>query len=167
MEAMELPTLESINYRAREYPAYLLRDGETGLGLFSAGFHGWNDVIHFYRADMVGTCVDLDGQKLGEMARIYPAGWRFEVEDAWGFAERAAYEERRWDVVSVDPYLGDAADRVWETLPLWLSLARRVVTVTVEGDEEPSLPSGWTHSFFLRGETPHGSNVNWLVLERA
>lgn len=154
-------TYDRVNENAAPYPAYLLPEGGTALGVFSAAFHGWNDVIHFARKDMIVHCVDLDAEKLAQMSRIYPSVWAYTVEDAWQFAERAVAQDRHWDVVSVDPWLGTAADRVAETLPLWCSLARQLVTVTSLIREQPHAPDGWTHSVF-----PRNARVGWMVLQR-
>ena len=162
MTTVQAPTYHEINLNAQPYPAFLLPKGGTGLALFSAGFHGWNDVIHMARKEMRVTCVDTDSDKLLAMASLYPSGWEFRVEDAWDFAERAAYEERQWDVVSVDPFMGDAAEKAWETLFLWCSLARELVTVTVKTDTRLNVPDGWEASFF-----PRSSRAAWMVIQRA
>ncbi len=158
-----------INRNAQPYPAYLLPAGGTGLALFSAGFHGWNDVIHMSRKGMYVDCVDVDSEKLWQMAQIYPGGWSYHVEDAWEFADTARAEGRQWDVVSVDPFMGDAAERVWGDIPLWMSLTRKMLTVTVASNTEFSLAEGpvaegerWKYSMF-----PRSSRASWLVLRRA
>jgi hypothetical protein len=155
---------DTINRNARPYPAYLLREGETALALFAAGFHGWNDVIHFARNGMTAICVDSDADKLWQMSEVYPEGWSFYVDDAWDFAVHRAEHGITYDVVSVDPFSGDAAERAWDTLGLWLSLARRVLTLTVTADADPKVPhvAGWRHHYFPRSEF-----AAWLVMERA
>ncbi len=158
-----------INRNAQPYPAYLLPEGGTALALFAAGFHGWNDVIHMARKEMEITCVDVDYDKLWEMAEIYPNIMTFYVKDAWDFATEAAEQGREWDVVSVDPFMGGAAEKAWESIPLWMSLARETVTVTVAKDAEFVLSEGpvaerdrWTYSTF-----PRSSRASWLVLRRS
>jgi hypothetical protein len=153
---------QHISRQARPYPSYLLPPAGSGLALFAAGFLGWNDCVHFARARMTVDCVDTNADRLWEMATIYPDAWAFHVEDAWQFAERAAQEERQWDVVTVDPFFEDLAVRTWQTLSLWLSLARETVTLTVHADTELELPAGWESSYFPRGE-----NVGWMVIRRA
>jgi hypothetical protein len=155
-------TMEEISRQARPYPSYLLPRGGTALSLFSAGFHGWNDAIHMARSEMCVDCVDTDSDKLFEMSLVYPAGWEFHAEDAWEYAEREAARKRTWNVVSVDPFMGDAAERAWQTLYLWCKLARDLVTLTVHSDTHLNVPEGWKSSFF-----PRSSDVAWLVLRRA
>ncbi len=156
---MDAPQLARINARARPYPAWILDYAETGLSIFSAAFYGQNDAVHFYRNNVVGTCVDTDPDKLWQMAEMYPDGWRFYVEDGWRFAEQHAGEQ--WDVVSVDPFFDDMAEKAWERLDLWLALARRYVTLTVHDEEDVQTPDGWSSFYF-----PRNGNAGWLVLER-
>jgi len=159
----ELPTsYQEINKQACPYPAFLLPEGGTGLCVFSAGFYGQNDVIHMARKKMTVTCVDKDAEKLFAMAQLYPQGWEFRVDDAWEFAERSVHDGRRFDAVSVDPFLGDAAERVWETLYLWTSLARNLLTITVKTDTQLNVPEGWE----LSGYFPRSHRAAWMVLTR-
>lgn len=152
-------TLKDVRREARPYPTWLLPKEGTALGLFAAGFLGWNDVIWFEQAGLQTTCVDLDGDRLFQMSTIYPGGWEFHVQDAWEFSEHAARQQRTWDVVSVDPFTGDAGDRAADTIYLWTSLARRLVTLTVTSRTHLNIPEGWTASYF-----PRSSTVAWLVL---
>jgi hypothetical protein len=153
-------TFAEITREARPYPAYLLSGAETALALFSAGFYGHNDVVHFARRRIVTTCVDTDAERLREMAQVYPKSWDYVVEDAWKFAERSA--GRVWDVVTVDPFFGRAAARVWKTLDLFLALAGRLVTVTIPLAWHKPAPAGWSQDTF-----PRSSDAAWLVLQRA
>lgn len=153
--------LRQISTQARPYPSYLLPKGGSALALFAAGFLGWNDVIHFARAGMQIECVDTDKERLYEMSTIY-CPVIFHVADAWEFAERAALEGREWDVVSVDPFFGDAAEKAWETIYLWVTLAKELVTLTVKPDTQLKAPEGWRTSLF-----PRSGNASWLVMRRA
>ncbi len=155
-------TFDHVNHNAGPYPANLLREGGTALSLFSAGFHGENDVIHMTRKAMVITCVDTDRDKLWEMANIYPGVMEYHVEDAWDFAARWSHAGRTWDVVSVDPFMGDAAERVWESMWLWSSLANKLITVTVDPKQPVWAPSGWMAYLF-----PRSPRASWMVLRRA
>lgn len=154
---------EALNRNAQLYPSFLIpEDAETALSLFAAGFWGWNDGIHLIRAGLTVDFVDLDTTKLFEMATLMPEGHAFHVEDAWTFASHAAMEGREWDVVSVDPFMGDAAERAWEDLYLWLTITRKMVTLTVKSNTKLNVPDGWNASYF-----PRNSRVAWLVMRRA
>lgn len=158
------PPLDAISRGATPFPAYLLPHGGTGLALCAAGFLGVNDAIHFARNDMTATCVDTDEARLDEMADLYPYDWDFVVKDAWEFAEQAAVEGRRWDVVSVDTYTGRATDRSLQTLDLWCSLADCVVTATLPRKmlNDVFAVDGFSVSVF-----PRSPLAAWLVLTRA
>ncbi len=161
MTAVAATTFDRINRNAQVYPANLLPKGGTALCLFSAGFLGWNDVIHMVRNDMRVTCVDVDKDKLYEMVTIYPGGLECHVEDAWMFAEAAAFANRTWDVVSVDPFMGDAAEKAWEDATLWTLLAEKMVTLTVDPNRDLFAPPGWSSYMF-----PRSSQASWMVLTR-
>jgi hypothetical protein len=153
---------QRINEQARPYPSYLIPEAGTALSLFAAGFLGWNDAIHFARAGLTCECVDTDKERLREMSTIYPSGWSFHVEDAWAFATRAALDGREWDVVSVDPFFGDAADQALHDLGLWTTIATKLLTLTVPADHEPDEVEGWNSSLF-----PRSGKASWLVMTRA
>jgi hypothetical protein len=155
-------TFDALNRNAQPYPSFLLpKDGGTALSLFAAGFWGWNDGIHLIRAGMTIDFVDTDADKLLETAELMPGTHAFHVDDAWDFVEQAAEDGREWDVVTVDPYMGNLAERVWERRSLWTKVARKMVTVTVHVDRPLYAPSGWTPSYFPRNE-----RVGWLVMRR-
>lgn len=157
-----MTTYAEINLQARPYPSPLLKGMRTGLCLFSAGFLGWNDAIHFCRRGICTTCVDTDAWKTREMETMYPDAWTFVVEDAWEFALDA--KGQTWDVVSIDPFVGDICDRVWCSRELFLGLARKLVTLTIpRGMEVPEI-AGWSSSVFPRGTE---TVADWLVLQRA
>ena len=154
-------TFDELNRQAQVYPSYMLPSEGTALSLFAAGFWGWNDGIHLIRQGLTCDFVDTDKDKLFEMMTLMPEGHAFYVEDAWEFAERAAMQGREWDVVSVDPFMGDMAEKAWETFYLWLTIARQMVTLTVKVDTHLNAPDGWTQSFF-----PRNHRVAWMVLRR-
>jgi len=153
---------DHLNRNAQVYPAFMLPDEGTALCLFAAGFWGWNDGIHMVRKGLTCDFVDTDADKLWEMMTLMPEGHAFHVEDAWKFAAEAAHAGKEWDVVSVDPFMGNAAERVWDSLYLWLMLARKMLTVTVKTNTVLNVPSDWTVDFFPRN--PH---VAWMVMKRA
>lgn len=157
------PPLDKVSREARPYPADMLPVGGTGLCLFAAAFLGVNDAVHMARKDMTVTCVDRDGSRIADMVDLYPEQWTFYVMDAWDFADRAAGQERQWDVVSVDTFTGDATDRSLESLELWCSLATKAVTATTTRHQglDVVAPDGWRSSLF-----PRSSIADWLVLRR-
>lgn len=155
------PPLDAISAQAREYPAYLLPHRGTGLCLFAAAFLGHNDAIHMARAEMELDLVDTDRARLVHMGLLYD-GARVWHQDAWEFAEAMRGQADPWDVVSVDTFTGDAERRSLDSLELWCSLARAVVTVTHSSGSGYVVPDGWEAVLFPRSEF-----VNWLVLTHA
>lgn len=151
-------TFDEINRQARPYPAHLLHGLETGLCLFSAAFLGWNDVIHFARKGLATTCVDTDGERLAEMRAAYPSGWVFSATDAFAFAEEAFSDGRKWDAVSVDPFLGNAENRVRRMRDVFLGLARHVAIIGIPRTLQVTSIDGWNVSVF-----PRSQNASWLV----
>lgn len=153
------PPLNEIE--ACPYPADLLPEGGTALALFAAAFLGANDSIHFARKDMTVTCVDVDGKRLRRMEGLYPKDWTFLCEDAWSYAAGSAFLEYTWDVVSADTFLGNATERSMESLNLWCSLARKMVTATIRNRQAYTVPEGWRAQVF-----PRSAVASWLVLQR-
>ena len=154
-------TLEHVAGEARPYPTYLLEDAKTGLCLFSAAFGGHNEAIHFALENVETTCVDIDQEKLHAMVGLYPEDWDFICQDAWEFAEHAFAEGKRWDVVGVDTFRGNATERSLKTLELWCSIAEKAVVATLEAGQMYQVPEGFTAQHFKRN-----SEVFWLVLTR-
>jgi hypothetical protein len=155
------PTLEHVAMEARPYPSHLLEGCETGLVLFAAAFLGHNDAIHFAEAGLRTTCIDNDGTRLREMRALYPSEWNFFNYDAWEYARECSYDEVEWDAVSADTFTGSATRRSLDSLELWCSLARKLVTVTYTAGEAYEVPDGWKGELFERA-----TNVYWLVLTR-
>lgn len=151
-----------VDIQARPYPSYLLPKEGKALCLFAAAFLGWNDGIHMIRAGLTCDFIDTNKERLWEMATIYPDGHSFHVDDAWAFATRAALDGRDWDVVSVDPFFGDAADQALHDLGLWTTIATQLITLTVPSDHEPDEIEGWKSSLF-----PRNGKASWLVMTRA
>jgi len=157
------PTLEHVAQEARPYPTEILEGpelAESGLLLFAAGFLGHNDAVHFAERGIPCSAVDVDGARLEQMRQLYPPEWEFVEADAFEFA-RENVARRRWDVVSVDTFTGEAMARSLELLRLWTGLAHRAVTVTVTARTSYAVPLGWTSWLY-----PRSTSVYWLVLER-
>jgi hypothetical protein len=151
----------AISREAREYPAWLLAGCETGLCLFAAAFLGVNDVVHFARRRIATVAVDRDAGRLEQMRAVYPGCVELVAGDAFEFVERARAAGRVWDAISVDPFLGDATERVRANLPAFLELARKVATVTIPFDAPAPVVDGWQASTIVRSPA-----ASWLVLTR-
>lgn len=158
---MTYPTLEHVAMQGRPYPVGHLEGCETGLCLFAAAFLGHNDAVHFAEAGLKTMCVDIDGKRLAQMAMLYPRTWQWAVDDAWKFADAAYVLGEQWDVVSVDTFTGAATRRSLDSLDLWCSLARKLVTATTTAGEGYEIPSGWKCELYERA-----TGVDWLVLSR-
>lgn len=162
MAAVTPPTLRYIEAHAGPFPFHLLEECRTGLCLFSAGFHGANDAVHFAMSGVTTTCVDTDAEKILEMRRVYPPDWSFTVADAWTYAHAARELEVVWDAVCVDPHRGDAMVRSDASLDLWLSLAARVLIVgTQQFPFAP--PASWRVRTFY---TERIRGTYWLAMVR-
>ena len=157
------PPLDELSEKAGVYPAHLLPHRGHGLCLFAAGFLGVNDAIHMARQDMSVVCVDTDRNMLTHMQNMYPDQWAFIEWDAFDFAEKSRDEGVKWDVVSVDTWMGDLERRSLENLDLWCSLARKTVTLTIGVCSAPDPPAGWDVDFMLRHPVKKSS---WMVLTR-
>lgn len=126
--------------------------------MFAARFYGVNDAIHMRRNAMDLWLVDTSDRVL-EMAEIYDCTGV--IQDAWQFAEWARDNDMAWDAVACDTFTGDPMTRSLNSLELWCSLARDVVTVTHTPHAPYTVPDGWKGWLF-----PRNDRVNWLVLER-
>lgn len=163
MVSVTQPTLADIAMEARPYPSELLEGCETGLVLFAAAFLGHNDAVHFAEAGLTTMCVDIDGHRLKQMQELYPDDWTFAEVDAWEAASLLlAGRPTQFDAVSVDTFTGAATRRSLDSLELWCSLARRLVTITYTAGEAYEVPEGWKGALYERA-----TNVYWLVLTRA
>ena len=145
------------------YPVELLPQGGTGLCLFAAAFLGENDAAHMRDAGMDVFLVDIDKERLVEMRKLYSDESMVAVCDAWEFAEKWAriFRPAGWDVVSVDNFTGEIEPRVLKSLPLWCSLARSLVTVTLGNGQRYEVPEGWNANTMRRSPL-----ASWLVLTR-
>lgn len=163
MGALTYPTLEHVAMEARPYPAELLEGCETGLVLFAAAFLGHNDAIHFAEAGLKCCAVDTDVERVMAMRDLYPKNWCWHTEDAWSFAGGESLKPGPgWDAVSADTFTGSATRRSLDSLELWCSLARKLVTVTYTAGEAYEVPDGWKGELYERA-----TGVYWLVLTRA
>ena len=137
------------------------------LCLFSAEWHGRQDVYWLAKYGLATTCVDLNGAKLQQMADVYPNRFDFTVCDVFEFAEYAVEDGQSWDVVTLDPWTGQF-EKCAAMIGTWTALARRVV-VLGHGNyrlPEPVAPDGWQLAEKIRRSDFKGG-VNWLVFARA
>ena len=104
-------SLEQIVDNPNSFPRDLLVGANTGLCVFAAEWHGKQDAQWLAKAGMTATCVDLNRTRLDEMERIYPQGWKFEEQDAFGFVDMSLRNWLKWDVVTADPFTGGTMDR--------------------------------------------------------
>ena len=144
---------------AGPYPAEIFDGARSALFLFGAGFLGANDAVYAMRAGVPGTVVDLDQGKLDEMRPIYPESWTFVCWDA--FACITGSRTRSWDVVSADPFTGEAADRCLSMLHELAGLARRALTLTITPATPAQILDGWEATTMKRTRL-----ADWLVLTR-
>lgn len=155
-------TLEQVRAQAAPdlYPRHVLVGCEDALVLFAAAWHGKQDAVWIAEAGLTATCVDLDVDRLTEMAEAYPPDWQFVDMDVFDYANRA---ERLWDVVSIDAPT-NLFDRSAELLPLWCLLARKAVVVGCGKQTVFVTPTGWE-----RTDVVHRSNfqggVYWAVFQ--
>lgn len=155
-------TLDTIGAGENVYPSRVLEGQRTALVLFAAGFLGRQDAYWIHKAGLRAVCVDIDAEKLLEMAGLYPADWLFADVDAYRFCQHATI---RWDVVSLDPPTGQFA-AVAEKVDLWCARANHAVILGSGPDFHVKTPEGWTVTETLQRSEYRGG-VYWTVLERA
>jgi len=143
------------------FPAELLVGARSALFLFGAGFLGANDAIHALKAGVPGTVVDTDRGKLDEMRLLYPHTWKFVCRDVFADVADRRRRQRRWDVVSADPFTGDTADRCLTLLPDLLALANRALVLTVAAGVSVPCPAGWAAVTM-----PRTRIAGWVVFTR-
>jgi hypothetical protein len=156
--------LDQIADNPAAFPSDVLKGAQTGLCVFAAEWHGKQDAQWLARAGIRTTCVDRNRQKLAEMEMIYPDGWQFSDIDAFGFVQNSLYNGLRWDVVTADPFTGQAMDRCHRELDQWCKLANNAVVMgsTIIQQVERA-PAGWRIAERrYRGDYVGG--VYWTVL---
>ena len=145
------------------YPGHLMEGCETALLLFCAHWHGRQDAYWIADAGLVGTCVDVDGEKLAEMQAIYPAGWHYVEADVFEFP--VTNRGQQWDVVSLDPWTNQFNSCALH-IDLWCSLARKLVVIGTGHDTKIEPPDGWRITD-VRKRSDYNGGVYWTVLEPA
>lgn len=140
------------------YPTELLEGAGSALFLFGAGFLGANDAGHAAAAGVPSTVVDIDEAKLEQMRGLYPDDWEFVRADAFDYIA-AQRGRRRWDLVSVDPFLGSSDLRCQAILPGLLELTNGPLVLGCARLASPDIPAGWDRRLLGRS-----SRASWLVL---
>lgn len=144
----------------RRFPRDVLRGSKTGLCVFAAEWHGRQDAFWLYEAGITTTCVDVNGTRLEEMRRIYPDGWEFVTGDAFEFAPQTKY-----DVVTLDPFTGEAMDRCHREIARWCSLANNAVVMgSTAAQPIHRAPAGWRLAELVH-RSDFGGGVFWTVLK--
>ena len=145
------------------FPRSALRGAQTALCMFAAEWHGRQDAYWLAEAGITATCVDLNGQKLEDMRRVYPQGWEFVTSDAFEFPA-----DRRFDVVTADPFTGEAMDRCHQLMPRWCGMADRTVimgSTAAQVLRKRHIPGGWEITDMLK-RSDWGGGVFWTVVTR-
>lgn len=156
-----MTTLEDIREleHGASFPGEVIRASKTALVLFAAQWLGKQDAYWVAAEGLIGTCVDLQADKLKQMEEIYPEGWEFLCADVFSFTETT---DRVWDVVSIDcPTV--AFQRCADLLPRWCSLARHAVILGSGWDTTVVAPEGWRVED-VRRRSDYFGGVFWTVL---
>jgi hypothetical protein len=162
------PTFADIEnlYCGTVYPNLEQYAGDTALCLFCAEWLGMQDAYWVAKAGLVGTCVDVQGEKLEQMREVYPDEWRFLTEDVYDFTELAEECGWKWDVLTLDPWTGQF-EQCAELLPRWCALASKVV-ILGHGNYRltpPEAPKGWTLSETIK-RSDYKGGIYWLVFTK-
>ncbi len=144
------------------FPVELLKNGDTALVLFAAGFRGVQDAYWIREAGMDATCVDSDPVKLAEMAPLYPESWEFVQADAYNFALEQT-DRRQWDIVTADPFTYEM-DKCARFIHEWCRMARRAVVIGTKTDTYVEAPTGWKVTATVK-RTDYDGGVYWKTLE--
>ena len=145
----------------RRFPLHVLRGAKTGLCVFAAEWHGRQDAFWLYEAGIKTTCVDIQGNKLQEMLRIYPREWAFRQMDAFEFISTT---EVTYDVVTADPFTGETMERCHRDLLSFCRLARHAVVMgSTAAQPIHRAPEGWRITDTVH-RSDFGGGVFWTVL---
>ena len=147
------------------YPVESLQGLRTALVGFCAAFLGRQDCVWIEEAGITATGVDLDAERLFEMAALYPDDWTFVCDDVFEYARRRYAEGRTYDLVSLDPptNLFELCDF---KIDLWCALARRVIVLGTGLRPAVATPEGWRIASVIRRSSFRGGTY-WMALERA
>lgn len=111
------------------FPVHLLRPTDTALCLFVAAFGGVQDVAFLRDAGVKkALAIDIDAQKVHAMRPLYPLEWTFLVADVYSWLQdRLNRNDCTYDLVTSDPWSGDADHIMRYFLPELIALTRRVL----------------------------------------
>jgi hypothetical protein len=127
----------------------------TGLLLFGAAFKGENDGQYLRAAGLTCSVVDTDPARLSAMEKEYPPTWAYVCADAFRFVHDAVLRGARYDVVSADPFTGEAT-RTLRLIPALEALTNMMLVV---GIEELAM-----HDHRTRGYETIKRNASWRWL---
>lgn len=155
-------TMADIRDDPWRFPCEVLRGSETALCMFAAEWHGRQDAYWLAEAGLRTTCVDMNGRKLEEMRRVYPQGWEFVPGDVFEYEPAVTF-----DVVTADPYTGEAMERAHALMPRWCAMANRVVIMGSTAAQPLRMaPDGWRITHVVR-RADFGGGVFWTVFAHA
>ena len=147
------------------YPTEALQGLETALMGFCAAFLGRQDCAWVEEARLTATCVDTNADRLDQMRELYPEEWSFVCDDVYRYAQSLYAFGYQFDLVSLDPPTNQF-ELCDYRLPLWCSLARRVVVLGVGSRPKLAYPEGWRLTDIVQRSNFRGG-VYWAVLERS
>lgn len=119
------------NSQNKIFPNYVLENCDSVACLYSAALMGQRDVIHFTEHNIQDvTLVDHDAEMMAEMRKAYPSNWSYLVGDAFEFIHSARSKQKRFDVVTLDPwvYLETANIKIMKSI---VGIAKRYVLISL------------------------------------
>jgi hypothetical protein len=115
----------------RPFPVKVLENVRSACAFYSVGLMGMRDVIHLQgKCVPEVTLVDIDGEKMAEMRKIYPQNWDYVVGDADEVLSLFRRQKRRFDVIVLDPWVTDQI-RIMERLSDLLDIANQYVVISL------------------------------------
>lgn len=119
------------NAKGRVFPEYVLETAQSAACIYSAALMGIRDVVHFARREIQEvTLVDNDAEMMAELRKAYSANWDYHVGDAFAFIRSARASRKRFDVVTLDPwvYLEQANVNIIKSI---VGIARQYVLISL------------------------------------
>jgi hypothetical protein len=148
------------------FPKFVLRNCDSALMLFCAGFYGKNDCVWVEQANVKDvTAVDTDASKLRVMQELYPPGWKFACADVYRFTVGATSQALKFDLVVADvPLTQFEYSKDWYKSWCWLS--DRYVLITAEAEPLVSVVGLLPRDWKVKGTIQRTSQSSWLLLSK-